>query len=69
MIATKYILDEIDNAINELMDKNPMYIIMSPSSYSLLKEELGVDIMDDILEYQNLKIALTMDTDDNVKVV
>lgn len=71
MTQEKTLLEEIDQKIAKIWSSGitPSHIIMSPITYSLFKEELGLDFMEDIHEYNTLKLSLTMDDKEYFEIV
>lgn len=61
------ISDEILFLQREFIEKergNPTFLYMSPENYALLREERGVDIEDEFIQYHGMRIIVSEDIDD-----
>lgn len=71
MEAVGKLLEQIEDKYAYLLERGvqPTHIVMSPITYSLLKEELGLKIFEDIEGYGSLKIAVTLDQEEYFEIV
>lgn len=61
------IIEELDYEIRLYIEQfrgNPKRIIMNPEEYTMLKDELNVDIFDDVYNYKGIKIKVSTKTDE-----
>lgn len=64
----KDIIDSLDKSAKEERKKKK-YLILDPYSLAALREEIGLDIEDDLTEYHGYKVQVKEDEYDLVKLI
>jgi hypothetical protein len=67
-IMIKDIVDALDKTAKESR-KVKRYLVLDPYSLAALREEIGLDVEDDLTEYHGYKIQVKEDEYDLVKLI
>ena len=72
MILEKQVVAIIEDKEQEVLQqgKVPTTIILSPTAYTMLKDEMGIDVLGDVTSFRGMEVAVKFTEEGNsVKVL